>query len=111
MEFDVRILLFGPILMFGVMTMVLIAVVLALTRNRWRLCVGLLGAVTGYIALGTKYARELAADACRRGACPDAGWFGPSKGAIVGALIGVVAYEVLGRCLRRSNKVTSTRVT
>jgi len=97
MKFEVAILLNPFMLFIGAMTMGLIALVLGLMRNRTRFWIGLAGALAGYITLGTKYAYELDERARAAGTCPDAAWGGPSKGALIGAAVAVVAYEILRR--------------
>src|SRR5688572_5035610 len=101
MRIESHILLNPFMLIFGAMTVALIALVLKLLRNRWRLKIGLIGALGGYISLGTMYAYELAEKARAQGECPDAAWFGPSKGALVGAISAVIAYEILRRFTSR----------
>jgi uncharacterized membrane protein len=87
---EARILLGPPMLVVGLILVVLVAIVLALFRDWWRVLAGVGGAVCGYVLLGTKFAYQLADSAIQRGRCPDAGWFGPAKGALVGAIAALI---------------------
>lgn len=95
MRFDPDLLLAAPLLIFGAFALIGIATLLAFTRNWRRVLAGVLGAVVGYAVLGTELAYSLAEDARRHHQCPDAGWIGPAIGEIPGAILAVVAFELI----------------
>ena len=95
MEFSIRLLTSEPMIMMGVLALIPVVLILALTRNVRRLIVGLVGFAAGYVALGTHLAYELAANARQRGACTDAGSMGPGAGGLLGALVAVTIFEVV----------------
>ena len=77
MEFSIRLLTSEPMIAMGVVALIPVVLILALTRNVRRLIAGLLGFAAGYVTLGTHLAHAFAENARKRGACPDAGWSGP----------------------------------
>jgi hypothetical protein len=93
-RFETDVLFADPMIMFGVMALVLVVAIVAPFRNRWRVLSVVVGGVAGYLILGTALAYQLADDALRRGACPDAGWFGPAAGLLRGAAVGLASFEI-----------------
>jgi hypothetical protein len=88
----------------GMMALIPVVIILALTRNGLRLLVGLVGYAAGYVLLGTRFAHQFAEDALRRGACPDAGWLGPAAGGLLGVVVVVAVFEVVRAFVRKSTK-------
>jgi hypothetical protein len=88
----------------GMMALIPVVIILALTRNGLRLLVGLTGFAIGYVMLGTRFACQFAEDALRRGACPDAGWLGPAAGGLLGVGVAVAVFEVVRAFMKRSTR-------
>jgi hypothetical protein len=88
----------------GMMALVPVVIVLALTRNGLRLLVGLIGFAAGYVLLGTHLAYKFVEDAQRHGECPDAGWAGPAAGGLLGVGVAVAVFEVVRVFMKRSTR-------
>lgn len=107
---DFRALMAPQMLVLGAVTVALVVIILALTRNWSRLLIGFVGTVGGYVLLGTAFGWHLAAVAERRGACPDAAWFGGAEGALVGSVVVLVVRAGVRQLRDRGGTATRSGV-